>query len=256
MDADRRKFLKVIGASTLLGVGGIAGAGAFEEVRASDLLAGTKQEGTRWAFVIDVWKLETEGDYQRIIDACHRRHNVPSIANPKHAVKWIWTEDYRHAFPSTGSPYAPQRVEQKPFLVLCNHCDKPACVRVCPVQATFKRPDGLIQQDEHPCIGCKFCMVACPYGARSYNWVPPREHLAEIDPGFVPRTMGVVEKCTLCYERLDRGLAPYCVEAANGAVVVGNLNDPDSEVRRLINSRYTVRRKPELGTEPMVFYVV
>jgi molybdopterin-containing oxidoreductase family iron-sulfur binding subunit len=256
MDADRRRFLKVIGASTLLGVGGVAGAGAFEEVRASDLLAGTKQGGKRWAFVIDVWKLETEGDYQRIIDACHRKHNVPNIENPKHAIKWIATEDYQHTFPSSGSPYAPERVANKPFLVLCNHCDKPACVRVCPVQATFSREDGLVQQDMHRCIGCKFCMVACPYGARNYNWLPPREHLAEVDPDFTCRTMGVVEKCTLCYQRLDRGLTPHCVEAANGAILVGNLNDPASEVRSVISSRYTIRRKPELGTEPMVFYVV
>jgi Fe-S-cluster-containing dehydrogenase component len=252
---DRRQFLKLVGASALLGVGGVAGLGAFEEVRASEVLAPGKT-GKRWALAIDVWKLRTDVEYQAIIDACHRYHNVPSISDPRHRVKWIWTDDYRHTFPSSASPYSPAQLQSKRFLVLCNHCDNPPCVRVCPVQATFKREDGIVMQDLHRCIGCKFCMVACPYGARSYNFLPPKPLLTEINPDFVPRTTGVVEKCTLCYERLGNGLPPVCVEAAKGAMIFGDLNDPGSAVRSVINSRYTIRRAPELGTEPHVFYVV
>jgi Fe-S-cluster-containing dehydrogenase component len=253
---DRRQFLKLLGASALLGAGSLAGLGAVREVRASEVLSDPRILAKRWALVIDVWKLKTETDYAEIVRACHRFHNVPNISEPRHQVKWIWTDRYEHTFPDMTSQYVPPRIEQTPFLLLCNHCANPPCVRVCPVKATFKRADGIVMQDMHRCIGCKFCMVACPYGARSYNWLPPREYIERINPEFPPRTAGVVEKCTLCYERLDTGLAPLCAEASKGAIVFGDLQDPHSVVRRLIESRYTIRRRVELGTDPNVFYVV
>jgi Fe-S-cluster-containing dehydrogenase component len=253
---DRRQFLKLMGASALLGVGSVAGIGAFQEVNAAETLSDPRILAKRWALVVDVWRLAIEADYERIVHACHRAHNVPRIAEPRHQVKWIWSEDYEHAFPGLASPFVSRRVAEKRFLVLCNHCADPPCVRVCPVQATFKRQDGIVMQDMHRCIGCKFCMVSCPYGARSYNWLPPREFLDSVEPEFPPRTTGVVEKCTLCYERLDSGLAPLCAEASRGALVFGDLQDPASAVRSMIESRYTIRRRVELGTEPNVFYVV
>jgi Fe-S-cluster-containing dehydrogenase component len=256
VSAERRHFLRFLGSSALLGAGTAAGIGSFVSVNAQELLSGTKAKGTRWALVIDVWKLGTEAEYQRIIRACHRGHNVPSIPEATHAVKWIWTEKYRDTFPTSEPEHAPHEFDSKPFLVLCNHCDDPPCVRVCPVKATFKRADGVVIQDMHRCIGCKFCMAACPYGARSYNWLPPRPFIQEVIPEYPTRTPGVVEKCILCYERLDRGLRPLCVEASDGALLFGDLNDPESSVRKAIESRYTVVRKPELGTQPRVFYVV
>lgn len=256
MSAERRHFLRFLGASALLGAGTAAGMGSFVSVNAEELLADTKAKGTRWALVIDVWKLRTMADYERIIHACHRNHNVPSIPEAIHAVKWIWTEEYRDAFPTTDHAHAPQAFASKPFLVLCNHCDNPPCVRVCPVKATFKRPDGVVIQDLHRCIGCKFCIVACPYGARSYNWLPPRPFIPDLNPDYPTRSAGVVEKCIFCYERLDKGLPPLCVEASEGALLFGDLNDPESSVRKAIESRYTIVRKPELGTQPRVFYVV
>lgn len=255
MSAKRREFLKLIGTAALASAGGLGGLGAWQEVRAQGGSDGDPRR-KRWALVIDVWRLHTEGDYEQPIAACHRNHNVPAISDPRLAVKWIWTEAYRHAFPGLASRHTPQRVARKPFLVLCNHCDNPPCVRVCPVQATYQREDGIVMQDVHRCIGCKFCMVACPYGARSYNWVPPKPLLANINPDFVPRTAGVVEKCILCYERLDKGQQPLCVEASQGALLFGDLNDPSSSVRAALDSRYTIVRKPELGTAPMVFYVI
>jgi Fe-S-cluster-containing dehydrogenase component len=256
MSSNRRDFLKLVGTSALLGAGAVTGWGAWAEVKALEAGPSENPRRKRWGLVVDVWRLRSPADYQRIIDACHRYHNVPSIPNPKHAVKWIWTDDYRHTFPTLAGPYRSRKLENKPFLVLCNHCENPPCVRVCPVQATFQRPDGIVMQDVHRCIGCKFCMVACPYGARSYNWVPPEPFLDQVNPEFVSRTVGVVEKCTLCYERLDRGLSPVCVEASGGALLFGDLNDPTSAVRTAIESRYTIVRKPELGVEPRVFYRV
>ena len=151
-----------------------------------------------------------------------------------------------------------ESLEHKKLMVLCNHCDNPPCVRVCPVQATFKRKeDGIVMMDFHRCIGCRCCMAACPYGSRSFNWFDPRTALAETNPDFPTRSKGVVEKCNFCAERLAKGLIPACVEACKeGALVFGDLEDPDSEVRAVLREHYTIRRKPELGTRPQVYYIV
>jgi molybdopterin-containing oxidoreductase family iron-sulfur binding subunit len=99
-------------------------------------------------------------------------------------------------------------------------------------------------------------MAACPFGARSFNWVDPRPYVKERNPEYPTRTKGVVEKCTFCVERLAKGLEPACVEASNGALIFGNLRDPDSEIRKILSSHYTIRRKPELGTGPSVYYII
>ncbi len=103
-------------------------------------------------------------------------------------------------------------------------------------------------------------MVACPYGARSFNWQDPRPHIDSYNPEFPTRTRGVVEKCTFCEERLALGQQPACLEAANeeveGAIVFGDLNDPNSEIRKVLEENHTIQRKPSLGTKPSVFYIV
>jgi Fe-S-cluster-containing dehydrogenase component len=255
MNIDRRKFLKMAG---LAGIGLSIGPD-FILMSPAEASSGhgLPSSGERLGMVIDARKF-TDADYTRIIEACHSIHNVPDIPNTKHEVKWIWTDIYEHTFPEQHNEYLPEGIKEKPFLLLCNHCDKPPCVRVCPTKATFKRPDGIVVQDPHRCIGCRFCMAACPYGARSFNWIDPRKHLDmdNINPDFPTRTMGVVEKCTLCPERLARDLEPACVEASNGAMVFGNLADPHSEVRKILSTHYTLRRKPALGTKPSVFYVI
>jgi molybdopterin-containing oxidoreductase family iron-sulfur binding subunit len=99
-------------------------------------------------------------------------------------------------------------------------------------------------------------MAACPYGSRSFNFRDPRPFIEEIDPDFPTRSKGVVEKCNLCAERLAKGEQPHCVEASEGAIVVGDLEDPESEIRALLNEHYTIRRKQSLGTEPSVYYIM
>jgi molybdopterin-containing oxidoreductase family iron-sulfur binding subunit len=101
-------------------------------------------------------------------------------------------------------------------------------------------------------------MAACPYGARSFNWFDPRKKLdtAKINPLYPTRSKGVVEKCNFCSELLARGEKPKCVEASNGAIAFGDLDDPNSEVVRLLRTVYAIRRKSELGTEPSVFYII
>ena len=100
-------------------------------------------------------------------------------------------------------------------------------------------------------------MAACPYGSRSFNWKDPRDIVKEMNPEFPTRSKGVVEKCNFCAERLAKGLVPACVEAcSNKELVFGDINDPHSEVREMLRTHYTIRRKPELGTKPQIYYIV
>ena len=100
----------------------------------------------------------------------------------RYQIKWIWTEHFHNAFPGEEQPHMSEKVEHMNFLVLCNHCDNPPCVRVCPTKATFQREDGIVMMDMHRCIGCRFCMAGCPFGARSFNWRDPRPYVKESLP--------------------------------------------------------------------------
>lgn len=275
MELKRREFLKIVGGSALIGGSaisalveeeGIVHASIHEEHGHSaeeDHGHGHVEEasGIRWAMVVDMRKCAEQEGCRDCIDACHYVHNVPSFPDPKEEVKWIWKDEYHHVFPdiSTLDPYVPEHIKRHPFLALCNHCDNPPCVRVCPTKATFKRPDGIVAMDYHRCIGCRFCMAACPYGSRSFNWRDPRLGLKgrELNYEFPTRMRGVVEKCNFCVERLAQGKIPACVEACKyGALTFGNLADPNSEVRALLRGNYALRRKPQLGTKPSVFYII
>ena len=210
--------------------------------------------GPRWAMAIDVAKCAQQGDCTRCITACHQAHNVPSIGARAHDVRWIWKEPMARAFPAQVDEYS--SVRAAPAMMLCNQCDDPPCVRVCPTGATFKREDGIVAMDWHRCIGCRYCMAACPYGSRSFNWMDPRPYIKSPEPEFPTRTKGVVEKCTFCTERLAKGQSPACVGVCPAkALVFGNLADPHSPIRELLASRRHIRRKPELGTGPAVYYI-
>ena len=111
--------------------------------------------------------------------------------------------------------------------------------------------------DWHRCIGCRYCMAACPYGSRSFNWKDPRPYVKKLNLDFPTRTKGVVEKCDFCEERLAKGQLPACVEACpEKAMLCGDLDSSNSPVKELLSSRYSIRRKPELGTKPEIFYLV
>lgn len=211
----------------------------------------------QWAMVIDTRKIKSSKDLEPMIEACHKIHNVPHFTDKHHEIKWIWEEEYKHAFPTDVAKFMDERLEHVPFLVLCNHCENPPCVRACPTQATFKRPsDGIVMMDFHRCIGCRFCMAACPYGARSFNFQDPRPFIKESNREFPTRMKGVVEKCNFCSERIAIGKQPACVEASKGILTFGDLYDPNSAVRALLKENFTIRRKQNLGTEPSVYYIV
>ena len=257
MKNTRRGFLKFAGLSAV----GVAGSTAVAtRTRASQEHEPPATEGKRLALVVDLRKFaKNDALLDKITDACHRAHNVPNFSDdPKNEVKWIWTEDFETAFHSQEFHYLREDLKGKPTLLLCNHCDNPPCTRVCPTEATWKRAsDGVVMMDWHRCIGCRYCVVACPYGSRSFNWRDPRPFIDELQPDFPTRTRGVVEKCTFCEERLARGLLPACVEACKqNALTFGDLEDPESEVRKLLHDNYTIRRKPALGTQPEIYYII
>ncbi len=222
----------------------------------------------QWAMVVDIRKCLQEDVRSACIEACHREHNVPDISDPEEEVKWVWTEEFKHAFPDQIHDHMQDDLNDSPVLVLCNHCSRPSCVRVCPTGATWKREsDGVVMMDMHRCIGCRYCMAACPYGARSFNWRDPREFVKKNENGELPatypsRSKGVVEKCTFCAERLRVGDKPVCVEAAakvpggEGALTFGDVTDRDSEVSRILRENRTICRRVSLGTGPKVFYIV
>ena len=261
MDGSRRAFLKTAGCAIL-------GAGLAAPI-ARTVTGAVSEEGTpgelkagRWAIVVDVRKCLERENCRACIDACHVAHNVPLIKDPAHEIKWIWKEPFKDTFEAEAHPHLDKGLAAKQVLVLCNHCDNPPCVRVCPTKATWKRPDGIVMMDQHRCIGCRYCIAGCPYGSRSFNWKDPRPFITTgIKPEYPTRMKGVVEKCTFCTERLLKGLAPACVEVCNkvagpGTMTFGDIRDPGSEVARVLKSGFSIRRKPALGTEPQIFYLV
>jgi Fe-S-cluster-containing dehydrogenase component len=158
---------------------------------------------------------------------------------------------YDHAVPAEGKYYMP---------VQCQQCDDAPCVKVCPVQATWKEVDGIVVVDYDWCIGCRYCEAACPYHARRFNWTTPEIPAGEINPdqGYLSnrvRPQGVVEKCTFCLHRTREGRAPACLEACpTGARVFGNLLDPESEIRWVLEHKRVFILKKKLGTRPRFFY--
>lgn len=145
--------------------------------------------------------------------------------------------------------------------VLCNHCENPPCRDVCPTGATYQRSDGIIAVNQSMCIGCKYCMVACPYQARSIpetseGYYPEYGLTAFEQQGIKRHKKGAPSKCVFCYERVEQGKEPACVIACPAhARIFGDLNEPNSEISRLIKQYQTFRFSEELGTGPSVFYI-
>ena len=182
--------------------------------------------------------------------ACKAQNNVPS------GMLWnrVLTVGSDRMDVATGK-YPDLTMEYLP--VACQHCENPACLRVCPTGATYKDDKGRVEIDYGKCIGCRMCMAACPYNARVFNWEEPVR-----DPDFnygdkdVPvRPKGVAEKCTLCKERTDRGDAPMCVVCCpTKARTFGDLDDPESDISKLIREKGAYTLLDEYGTKPQVCY--
>ncbi len=216
----------------------------------ASLKARSKSESdVSYAMVVDIDKCIGCG---RCVVACKIENDVPLYAH----VSRTWIEGYSV---ESGVPYDKTKVQKivmntvvNPFLnakwkyskvffvpKLCNQCANAPCVNVCPVGARFHTPEGVVLVDQNVCIGCRYCVTACPYGAT-----------------FVHPILHVTDKCTFCYHRVKKGLEPACVMACpTGARVFGNINDENSEVYKLIKENRVSVLKPEEGTFPRVFYL-
>jgi len=159
-------------------------------------------------------------------------------------VQWIRKLELKHK--TTGREVS--------MPMMCQHCAEPPCVDVCPTNASFKRADGIVLVDKHRCIGCRYCMMACPYQARSFVHEVVEDH-----DGAMPRVKGTVESCTLCVHRVDRGEQPACVEACtaeeHGALLFGDLNNPDSEISKRLRSIASTQLRASLKLNTGVSYI-
>lgn len=237
---DRRAFLKL---------GGALAAGSL--ITPAQMLLAAEPEavkegvarGTKWAMVVDVSKCEN-CDGRECEEICRVENNVPYYGDPELDAYWLRVAKVKQDLPGTPEKQVP---------LLCQHCEDAPCVHVCPVAASFKRDDGIVLVDMHRCIGCRYCMIACPYKARSFI---VKENEVRTNKS-VPKMMdGVATKCTFCVHRVDKGNLPACVEKCpEKALDFGDSNDPESSVAKAIASGNTTTLRTNLHTGPSVHYL-
>lgn len=252
MDISRREFTK-FGCRIIIGAA--AGATVVESIAT---MGAAQEESSNkeydwnehlWGYIVDTQKCIGCG---RCANACKHENEVP-FDEP---VYRTWIERYRivregaQETAKIDSPNGgidgftddiPAEEIKKAFYVpkICNHCDNPPCVQVCPVGATYKTEDGVILVDYDYCIGCRYCIQGCPYGARYFN-----------------TEKGTADKCTWCYHRITKGMLPACVQACPvGARKFGDLKDPESEINKILDKERINVLKADLGTKPKVYYV-
>ncbi|WP_126445942.1 sulfate reduction electron transfer complex DsrMKJOP subunit DsrO [Sulfuricystis multivorans] len=228
----RRSF---VGAAAVAGIGVAAlapGLKLIEVAGAAQRAPGEPaSSAVRWGMLIDTSKCASGCD--ACVKACALENGInETVTDARQGSQWIRKIDLKD--PKTGQEHS--------LPMLCQHCEHPPCVDVCPTGASMKRADGIVLVDRHICIGCRYCMMACPYKARSLVHMP----LTEQNP-LVPRGQGCVEACTFCVHRVDRGQQPACVEACpEKAMLFGNLNDPNSEIAQRIAKEKTTQVRADL----------
>ena len=234
---DRRAFLKtgalVAGATVAPGVllYGVAHSRAPEEGASAS---------KRWGMLIDTTKCG--GGCNDCVTACNTENGLSGETGPQDS-QWIRKLNIR----DLRTDY----VQSLPML--CQHCENPPCVDVCPTGASMKRADGIVLVDRHSWIGCRYCMMACPYKARSFVHEPLTDQNPE-----VPRGKGCVESCTFCVQRVDRDETPACVEACNAnghnAMIFGDLKDPASEISKALKATSSIEVRADLALNTGVRY--
>ncbi len=280
----RRDFLKLVPA-TVIGLSALStevraeanSSAVPDTVRMSALVRMRKEleeslkkpmNQRKWIMVIDLRKCV---GCNACTVSCIAENKTPPGVVYRPVLKWESGE-----YPHTKLNFLPRP---------CFHCDEPPCVPVCPVNATWKREDGIVVIDYDKCIGCRYCIMACPYGARStdfgYEWVPNlgsgempfantaakdrHDRVASLEYQPTPwfsgpysrdRTIGITRKCHFCIHRIESGILPACVTTCiGGATYFGDKNNPNSLVNELLRENGAIRLKEELGTEPSVYYI-
>lgn len=235
---NRREAIKKTGTAFLAvasGINLIELARMGSKAEASDKLV-------RWGMLVDATKC-ADG-CTSCVDACNTEHGLEGTGRPETDAQYIRVVNLEDK--TTG------RKLQLP--VMCQHCESAPCVDVCPTGASFRREDGVVLVDKHTCIGCRYCMLACPYKARSFI----HENLDNQVPS-TPRGKGTVESCNFCTHRIDRGGTPACVEACeevdHKALVFGDMNDPDSKLSRKLRRKPATQIRSDLGLNTGVRYL-
>ena len=216
-------------------------------------------EGVIYGYALNISKCQ---GYRDCVSACVRENNQGRDSQMQY-IRVLEMEKGNLNLEAAEHYYDPDTVpvEGKYYMpVQCMQCDNPPCVKACPVGATWMEPDGIVVIDYDWCIGCRYCMAACPYWARHFNWNEPELEPEDINPvtnylGNRPRPKGVVEKCHFCTQRTRKGRQPACQAACpTGARIFGNLLDPNSEIRYVLENKNVFRLKEELGAEPKFWY--
>jgi len=238
MSISRREFVGMSGVA-------LAGAALAPGFRLLELAEARSPEEAatqlqRWGLLVDVGKCQ---DCDACVTACHEENGVVGHARPATDAQWIRKVTLKDK--QTGY------VQTLP--VMCQHCEEPPCVDVCPTGASFKRADGIVLVDKHICIGCRYCMMACPYKARSFV----HEDTTNQKP-HAPRGKGTVESCTLCVHRVDAGNDPACVEACqkdgHKAMIFGDLKNPASAISKQLASGPSTQLRQNLNLNTGVRY--
>jgi len=244
--SSRRGFLTSMAASAAGATAGLTLAPGITLFSPAQAKARGKGEAAsskvRWGMLVDANKCDD--GCTACVDACADENGWQGEGNPATDAQWICK--VKVTDPGTG--------KSQSLPMMCQHCEEPPCVDVCPTGASMKRADGIVLVDKHSCIGCRYCMMACPYQARSFVHEPvsgQRTH--------APRGKGTVESCTFCVHRVDEGQQPACVEACGGtkrgALTFGDLNDPESEISKKIATYPTQAIRSDLGLKPGVRYM-
>ncbi len=239
IDLYRRRFLSGT-ATAAAGMAVVPGV-MLHEIAQAKPAGDAVSSDVRWGMLIDSNKC-AEG-CNDCVQACNDEHGLRGFDRPATDAQWIRKVKLKDK--QTG--------HTQTLPLLCQHCEKPPCVDVCPTGASFKREDGIVLVDKHICIGCRYCMMACPYKARSFI----HETLQDQMP-HAPRGKGTVESCTFCVHRVDDGRTPACVEACSAenhnAMIFGDLNDPYSEISTQLKQHNTRQIRADLALNTGVRY--
>ena len=240
MSLNRREFLGV-------GAAAVAGTAIAPGIRLIELAQARSPEeavsaAQRWGLLIDSNKCAS--GCTSCVTACHTENHVSGHDRPATDAQWIRKVELKD--PATSHEFA--------LPMMCQHCEHPPCVDVCPTGASFRREDGIVLVDKHICIGCRYCMMACPYKARSFV----HENVTDQSPD-APRGKGTVEACTLCVHKVDRGdgttaCAEACTKEGHKAIVFGDLNDPESDIAKRLKAEGGRQLRADLNLNTGVRY--
>jgi len=239
--AARRRFLQGLGTLGLTLVSGSAVLPGNTQATVKEIKG--VSDAHRWGLLIDTSKCASGCD--ACVRGCNEEHGIKSSGNEDTDAQWIRKIDLQDNLSAVETSLP----------MMCQHCETAPCVDVCPTGASFKRADGVVLVNKHTCIGCRYCMMACPYKARSFIHEPITDQLSR-----APRGQGTVESCTLCVHRIDseKDQQPACAEActkdAHGAILFGDLNDANSEIVKAMEKANAQQIRADLKLNTGVRY--